>query len=275
MNLFSPAEVIQNYANAGGRKASLPLFRMLALGILAGMLIAMGSAAVNTAACAIENPSIARLISGLLFPFGLGMVVLSGAELFTGNCLLCISVYERRVTPGAVARSLLFVYLGNLAGALLVAAGCVYSGQLGMVDGQLALATIRGAAAKCALGFPQAVMLGFFCNLLVALGVLLSLTAKDTAGRIMGAYLPVCFFVICGFEHCVANMYCIPAGLLALSIPEYAALAAEAGLELSALSWENFLFANLFPVTAGNLLGGMAIGSLLWFGHRARTAVSR
>ena len=118
-------------------------------------------------------------------------------------------------------------------------------------------------------------MLGFFCNLLVALGVLLSLTAKDTGGRIMGAYLPVCFFVICGFEHCVANMYCIPAGLPALSIPEYAALAAGAGLDLSALSWENFLFANLFPVTAGNLLGGMAIGSLLWFGHRARIAVSR
>ena len=135
MNLFSPAEVIQNYADAGGRKASLPLFRMLALGVLAGMLIAMGSAAVNTAVCTVENPSTARLISGLLFPFGLGVGVLSGAELFTGNCLLCISVYERRVTPGAVARSLLFVYLGNLAGALLVAAGCVYSGQLGMAGG--------------------------------------------------------------------------------------------------------------------------------------------
>jgi formate/nitrite transporter len=159
------------------------------------------------------------------------------------------------------------VYFGNLAGALLLAAGLAAGGQLNLGGGALALHTIRTAAAKCALPFGGAVILGVFCNVLVCIGVLCSLSAKDTAGRIAGAYLPVAFFVICGFEHSVANMYYIPAGIFALGNPEYAALAASAGLNTAALGWGRFLWANLLPVTLGNIIGGAGVAILLWLGH--------
>ena len=123
------------------------------------------------------------------------------------------------------------------------------------------------AAGKCALPVGNAVILGVLCNVLVTVGVLLSLSAKDLAGRVAGAWLPVAFFVICGFEHCIANLFYIPAGLFAQAVPAYAALAADAGLDLSALTWGNFLLRNLLPVTVGNILGGTAMGGLCWYCH--------
>ena len=107
-------------------------------------------------------------------------------------------------------------------------------------------------------------VLGVFCNVLVTVGVLLSLSAKDLPGRVLGAYLPVSFFVICGFEHSVANLFYIPAGLFAKSIPAYAALAADAGLDLSGLTWSGFAIGNLLPVTLGNIIGGVLVGGLFW-----------
>ena len=147
----------------------------------------------------------------------------------------------------------------------MLAASCVYAGQLDYSDGGLAVYTVKTAAAKCALAFGPALLLGVLCNLLVCLGVLCSLSAKDTTGRILGAYLPVAFFVICGFEHSVANMYYVPAGLFAMNVPIYAAKAAEAGVGVTALTWGNFLLGNLLPVTFGNILGGTGLGVLLWW----------
>ena len=110
--------------------------------------------------------------------------------------------------------------------------------------------------------------LGVACNVLVCLGVLCAMTARDTTGKILGAYLPVALFVFCGFEHSIANLFYVPAGLFAKSIPTYAALAAESGLDLSALTWGHFLLNNLLPVTIGNILGGAGVGLLLWRGHK-------
>jgi formate/nitrite transporter FocA (FNT family) len=110
--------------------------------------------------------------------------------------------------------------------------------------------------------------LGVLCNVLVCLGVLCSLSAKDTTGRILGAYLPVAFFVICGFEHSIANMYYIPAGLFATNVPAYAAKAMEAGVDVTALTWGNFFLSNLLPVTVGNILGGAGLGVLFWKCYR-------
>ncbi len=262
MNLFTPAETVQNYAAAGAAKTRQPAWRLLLLGILAGFLIAMGAAVANTASHSVTNVGLARVVSGLLFPFGLAMVVLTGGELFTGNTLISISVLDRQATMLGLVRNWLIVYLGNFIGALLTAAGCAFSGQLNYSAGGLAIFAMKLAAGKCATPFGRAVILGIFCNVLVTLGVLLANSAKDLPGRVVGAYLPVSFFVICGFEHSVANMFYIPVGLFAKSIPSYVALAA--GVDLTGLTWGNFLLGNLLPVTLGNIIGGLLVGGLFW-----------
>jgi formate/nitrite transporter len=267
MDSFSPAEITARYAETGSAKAKRSTSLLIVMGILAGAFIALGSAATNTAVYGIQDTWTARTICGLLFPFGLGMVLILGVDLFTGNCLITISVLDKRCTVLQMLRNWVIVYLSNFAGAALVAAGCVWFGQVNYSNGALAVYTMKTAATKCAISFPNGVVLGFLCNLLVCLGVLMSMSAKDTTGRILGAYLPVAFFVLCGFEHCVANMYYISAGLMAKSVPAYAQLALESGLDLSKLTLSNFLLGNLLPVTIGNILGGAALGWSMWFCH--------
>jgi formate/nitrite transporter len=164
-------------------------------------------------------------------------------------------------------RNWFYVYTGNLAGGLVLAFMIAASGHLDYNGGALALHTIKVAVSKCAIPFFHAVLLGIFCNVLVCMGVLCSLTAKDTFGRIAGAYLPVAFFVIGGFEHSIANMYYIPAGLFAHGVEVYARMASDAGLATGALSWGNFFARNLLPVTVGNIIGGAGTGLLFWFCH--------
>lgn len=270
MNLFTPKECAANYAAAGAAKTRMPLGKMFLLAVLAGFFIAMGGAVTNTAAHSISNVGAARIVCGLLFPFGLAMVVLTGAELFTGNTLITISVLDGQASVAGMLRNWGVVYLGNAVGAALVAAGCAFGGQLNYSGGQLAVFTMKLAAGKCALPAGNAIVLGILCNVLVTAGVLLSLSAKDLTGRVVGAYLPVTFFVICGFEHCIANLFYIPAGLFAKAVPAYGALAAEAGVDLTALTWGNFLLRNLLPVTVGNILGGAAMGGLFWYCHGRR-----
>ena len=267
MNSRTPLEIADFCAAAGEGKAKRGTLQLVLLGMLAGALIAFGSAATNTAAYGIENAWTARTICGLLFPFGLAMVVVLGAELFTGNCLMVTAALDKRCTWGQMLRSWIIVYLANFAGSLLVAAGCALFGQLDYSNNLLAVYTMKLAAGKCAISFGKAIVSGFFCNLLVCLGVLMAFSAKDTAGRIMGAFLPVCYFVLCGFEHCVANMFYIPAGLLARTVPAYAAAAEAAGLDLSSLTGGNFLAGNLLPVTIGNILGGAVLGVVFWACH--------
>ena len=271
MNLFTPKECAANYSAAGRAKTQMPALKLFLLAVLAGFFIAMSGAVTNTAAHSIDNVGVARMVCGLLFPFGLAMVVLTGAELFTGNTLIVISVLDRQAGFGGMLKNWLVVYLGNAAGSILAAAGCAFGGQLNYSGGELAVFTMKLAAGKCAIDTGSAVILGVLCNVLVTAGVLLSLSAQDLPGRVMGAYLPVAFFVICGFEHCVANMYYIPAGLFAKTVPAYAALAAEMGVDLTALTWQGFLLGNLLPVTAGNIIGGVATGVLFWYCHGRRS----
>lgn len=265
MNLFIPQECAANYAAAGRNKTRMPVIKMFLLAVLAGFFIAVSGAATNTAAHSISNVGTARLVCGLLFPFGLAMVVLTGAELFTGNTLIVISVLDKQASMAGMLKNWSIVYLGNAAGAVLASLGCVFGGQLNYSNGGLAVFTMKLAAGKCSLPIGQAVILGILCNVLVTAGVLLSLSAKDLVGRVIGAYLPVAFFVICGFEHCVANLFYIPAGLFAKTVPAYAALAADAGIDLAILTWKNFILCNLLPVTIGNIIGGVVMGGLYWY----------
>lgn len=268
-NFLAPPQIVALYSKSGGEKTRKPTSVLILLGILAGMIIALGSASTNTAIYGIQDPWMARTICGLLFPFGLGMVVITGGELFTGNCLLSIPLLDGKCTMSGLLRNWVIVYLANFVGAVIVAWGCAWFGQLNYSGGQLALFTMKLAATKCAIPFQNGVVLGFLCNFLVSMGVIMALSAKDTTGKIVGAFLPVCYFVICGFEHCVANMYYISAGLLAKAVPAYAQLAVDSGLDLSPLTMGNFLIGNLIPVTIGNILGGAGLGALLWYCNRA------
>ena len=206
MHYLTPKEFLDRYAAGGTAKTQQPAGKLLALSVLAGALIALGCAATNTAVHGMENVGLARTVSGLLFPFGLCMVIVTGAELFTGNSLLALSLLEKKCTLPGLLRNWVLVYLGNFLGALLTAAGCVFFGQLNYSAGGLAVYTIRLAAGKCALPFLSGFGLGIFCNVLVCLGVLLALSAQDGAGRLMGAFIPVSYFVLCGFEHFVSFM---------------------------------------------------------------------
>lgn len=260
--MLSPAEFVGFYAQVGAKKCANSAPRLFLAAVLAGFFIASGAAAASTAAYGLDNPSAARVVSGLLFPFGLIMVIITGAELFTGNCLITISLLEKKASLAGMARNLVIVYLGNFAGAALMAAAAACGGMFS--NGDLAQYAIRTAANKCALPFGRAVVLGILCNILVCAGVMCSLCAKSLPGRAIGAFVPVSFFVISGFEHCVANMYYIPAGLLAArTMPGLTGLAqAASALNLAGLA------RNMIPVTIGNIIGGCSFGTLIWACHR-------
>lgn len=260
--MFSPTEITENYITIGAKKAKTPILKLLMLGVFSGFIIGMGSVVTNTASFQLQNVSAIKIASGLLFPFGLGIIMLLGTELFTGNAMIIISVLEKKATVKGMLTNWIAVYFGNLIGAVLLAIGCAYFGQLNFGNGELAVYTIKVATAKTSLSFGSGVVLGIFCNVLVCTGVLTSLSAKDTSGKILGAFIPVAFFVIAGFEHSVANMYYIPAGIFANSIESYKNLASS--IDTSSLTWSNFVFKNLVPVTLGNIIGGFSVALMMW-----------
>ena len=267
MNLFTAAETAANYANAGAAKTKLPISKMLVLGVLAGFLIGFPSCVTNMATYALDNNSTIRMISGLLFAFGLGMVVISGAELFTGNTLITISVLEKKATLGGMLRNWLFVYIGNFVGSMVLSFICAQFGWLSAGNGALAVASMRTAVSKMTMPFQNAFFMGILCNILVTIGVLLSLSGKDGISRFIGAWAPVMFFVTCGFNHSIADMtYCM-LGLFAKGNAAYVEAAQSAGVALESLTWGNYFTGNLIPVTLGNLVGGVCVGALFWFAY--------
>ena len=253
----SPAEIAANYVKIGTGKTRLSVPHMLVLGILAGAFIAFGALASQVAAASVPLASVARIVTAAVFPIGLMMVLVAGSELFTGNCLLVIPVLQKEASVSGMLRNWLFVYLGNLIGGLLVALAATYSHVYSLYDGQLAAAVVNAASAKVGLSFGDALIRGILCNVMVCIAVWVSFAAKELAGKILALALPVFLFVLCGFEHCVANMYYIPAGMMAAS---------EYGLTAEALTMGGFLFKNLLPVTLGNIIGGAGIvGCGYWY----------
>jgi len=261
MGINSPAEIAANYLKIGEGKLNAKPVKTFLLAIMAGMFIAFAGAGATTASVSVQAASLSRFVQSVIFPAGLAMVLLAGSELFTGNCLLIIPLLEKKTTALAVAKNLLIVYAGNLVGGLLVAAIVVFGKEFSLFGCGMAAASMAAANAKCSLGFAEAVIKGFACNVLVCLGVWMSFSAKDTAGKVLGLFFPVMLFVICGFEHSVANMYYIGAGLFAKLVPEYLAAAGD----ISSLTWGNFFVVNLLPVTIGNILGGFFTGAMYRF----------
>ena len=197
--MLSPAEFVDFYAQAGAKKTANSAGRLFLAAVLAGFFIGGGGLVSGVASFGLDNLSAARVVSGLLFPFGLIMVILTGAELFTGNCMIAISLLERRATLAGMVRNLMIVYLGNFVGAALLAAAVAWGGAFDNVA--LGVYAIQTAAKKCQLAPGRAVVLGILCNILVCAGVMCSLCSKSLPGRAVGAFVPVSFFVIGGFEH--------------------------------------------------------------------------
>ena len=273
--ISTPPQIVAANMNAAKGKTELPLGRMILLGIFAGMFIAGGASASSLAMHAISNVGLARLVAGTIFPVGLMMIVLVGGELFTGDCLMIMGCVHGKFSVSKMVKVLIVVYLSNLVGSLIFA-GLVYaSSQYNYTNGMLGAFTIKVALGKVNLSFGAAVASGILCNIFVCMAVLMATAARDISGKIWGIFFPILTFIVSGYEHCVANMYYIPAGIFAKASSTYASLAMESygytTLQLDSLNWANFVVKNLIPVTIGNILGGMVfVGLPLYLIHRQK-----
>lgn len=234
------AQAAEDYCAAAEKRVAQSLPRLLLLGALAGAFIAFAGVAAS-----IGGALGGKLASATIFPIGLTMVLLAGSELFTGNCLFLMPLLRGNITAGHMLRNWVAVYLGNLLGSVAVAFLVV---QCGALDG-IAEAAVAAAVTKAALPFGVALLRGVLCNFLVCLAVWMAFCAQSAGGKVVSLFGPIFLFVLCGFEHSVANMYYIPAGIFL----------AENG-EVTWLS----LWQNLLPVTLGNMVGGCGLGGILY-----------
>lgn len=274
MGFQTITEVIEQNIQNGIKKTNLTTKKLILLGIAAGFFIGIGAEASSLAMHGISNVGLARTVAGAVFPIGLMLIVLLGGELFTGNCLISMAVYDKKAKLKGMIRNLTIVYISNFIGAALMAWMINNCGQLNFSDGGAGAFTIKVALGKVGIDPMQAIVSGILCNVLVCLAIFMAATAKDVAGKCIAIFFPIFVFVISGFEHCVANMYYIPAGIFAAQNPLYAAKATELyGITAEQLSGLNFgtMFSNLVPVTIGNIIGGMVfVGLLYWYLYRKK-----
>ena len=274
MGFQTITEVIEQNIQNGIKKTNLTTKKLILLGIAAGFFIGIGAEASSLAMHGISNVGLARTVAGAVFPIGLMLIVLLGGELFTGNCLISMAVYDKKAKLKGMIRNLTIVYISNFIGAALMAWMINNCGQLNFSDGGAGAFTIKVALGKVGIDPIQAIVSGILCNVLVCLAIFMAATAKDVAGKCIAIFFPIFVFVISGFEHCVANMYYIPAGIFAAHNPLYVAKATELyGITAEQLSGLNFgtMFSNLVPVTIGNVIGGMVfVGLLYWYLYRKK-----
>ncbi|MCM1101372.1 MAG: formate/nitrite transporter family protein [Clostridium sp.] len=248
--MHSPLEIARNFVEIGIHKVRLSAFKMVVLGIFAGIFIGFAGIASTTASATISNPSVAKLVGACVFPAGMAMVLVAGSELFTGNNLIVISLLERKIRLWEMLKNWLCVFAGNFIGAAFVAALVVYGHTPDLFEGVLADKMVAAAMSRVTQTFPEAFIRGILCNILVCIAVWAAFAAKKVSGKLLMSFWPVMLFVLCGFEHSIADIYFGVAGILT---------AAEYGIEASALGWGSFLCRNLLPVTLGNIVGGAGI----------------
>lgn len=257
----TPPEYVEAYINASVTKAYMSTRHLFLMGMMAGAFVAIGAASASAASHALTNIGVAKALAGIVFPIGLMMIIFIGGELFTGDTMMLMGAMHKRFTYIRMFRTLFWVYLANLNGAVLISFLVVNSGQYAYSANALGAYTIKVAVDKCNGSFISLLISGILCNVLVCVAVLMSMAAKDVTGKVFGFLFPIFAFVIAGYEHCVANMYYIPAGMQAARTEVYVEKAIELyGLtaqQISSVNIPNFLFGNLLPVTIGNIIGGM------------------
>jgi len=266
LDALIPQQIAEKVEAAGVRKAALPLLSLFVLAILAGAFIGLGAMfATTTAAAASALPyGVARLLVGLTFCLGLILVVVAGAELFTGNNLIVMAWASRKISTWALLRNWLVVYLGNFIGSLGTAVLVFLSRQYTAGAGSVGEAALSTAAAKVDLGFVQALALGVLCNGLVCLAIWLTFSARSVTDKILAILFPITAFVAAGFEHSIANMYFIPYALLIRTFDT--TFVTTRAIDLTNLTWGAFFLKNLLPVTIGNILGGAGlVAAVYWF----------
>jgi formate/nitrite transporter len=252
-------------SDLGAQKAGIDALRMFVLAVLAGAFIALGAmfATVVTADSADVPFGINRLAGGVVFSLGLVLVVVAGAELFTGNNLIVMAWADRRITLRRLLRNWGIVYAGNLVGAVATALLVYAARQYEFGDDAVGLNALAIANTKASLGWGQAVALGVLCNALVCLAIWLSYAARSVTDKVLAVIFPITAFVAAGFEHSVANMYFLPIGLLVKTTS-----LADGG-DYADLTLSNAVFANLVPVTIGNVFGGaVMVGLVYWLVYR-------
>ncbi len=253
IDAYRPSAIAERIETSGVAKAHLGLLQTLTLAVLAGAFIAFG-AMLYTLVMTDSGLGLGtgRLLGGIAFSLGLILVVIAGAELFTGNNLIVMAWADRKISGLDMLRNWTLVYVGNLVGAVATAVFVYWSGTLGMGDGAVSRTALSIAQAKISLPYEQAFIRGVLCNALVCLAVWLSYAARDVAGKILAIIFPISAFVALGFEHSVANMYFIPLGMMV-------------GNTISL----GQLLGNLVPVTIGNLIGGsVLVGLVYWIAYR-------
>ena len=266
LDALLPPEMAQRAEEIGAAKVTMDRGRLLALAVLAGAFIAFGGIFSTVALAGASGApwGATRVLAGVVFSVGLILVIVGGAELFTGNNLIVMAWAGGRVSTWALLRNWTLVYVGNFAGAVGIAL-LACGGRLHEAGGGAVGATALGiAAAKLQLGFVQAVLLGILCNVLVCLAVWLAYSARSTTDRVLAIVPPIAAFVAAGFEHSVANMYFVPFALLVTFLDP--GFTAARVIDIHTLTWGDFIVRNLLPVTLGNVIGGAAlVGGVYWF----------
>ncbi len=271
-DIYIPSEMREKAIQSGVAKSKLPLLPLTILSILAGIYIALG--AVFSSIIALGMPGtwpygLMKSLQGLAFSLGLILVIIGGAELFTGNNLMVIAWLDRKIKIGSILKNWGIVYLGNFVGSILIALLVIISKEYSVNDGALGKSIINLAVLKVSYPFLKAFTLGILCNLLVCLAVWLTYSGRSTIDKIIAIVFPISAFIAAGFEHSVANMYIIPAGLLLVKIDP--SFVSHAAVDTSTLTWSSFFINNLFPVTLGNIIGGaFFVGFLYFFAYKKR-----
>lgn len=263
----SPNKIAYEISKIGKAKTDLSIFRMLILGVLAGVFIAFGSQLAIMITYDMPKylgAGFTKFMFGSVFSVGLMLVIIPGAELFTGNSLILISVLDQKSKLGKMFKNWFWVYITNFLGSLLLVWLVSETGIWKMSDFAVGARALEIANGKVNLNFGEAFFRGIGCNWLVCLAILISISAKNITGKILGIYFPVMAFVALGFEHSIANMYFIPMGLLLRGNADLVNIAGLAG-KLSNLTLQGFFVNNLIPVTLGNIVGGsLCVAIVYW-----------
>ena len=275
-----PREIALKAEAIGVQKTRLDFLSLVALAVLAGAFIGLGAMFATTVLAGVDGVlpfGVSRLLSGVVFCLGLILLVVGGAELFTGNNLMVMAWAAGKVSPREMLRAWAIVYVGNFIGAVGTAGIVFLSGQYLSGKGSVAGVALTIATNKVSLSFEHGLFLGILCNVLVCLAVWLAYSARTTADKIMAIVFPVSAFVVAGFEHSVANMYFIPLGLFikawapAVMWTQIGATSAN----YAALTWAG-LVDNLIPVTLGNIIGGGGlVGLVYWFVYLRKRAPAK
>lgn len=265
IDAYSPAEMAERVETMGVAKAKMHFWPTFALSVLAGTFIAFGAQfyTVATANSGLSY-SMEKLIGGLAFSLGLILVIVAGAELFTGNNLIAMAWADGKVSTAKLMRNWALVYIGNFIGSMAVAVLVLASGQWRLDDYSIGVNALSIAKAKVDLSFATAFARGVLCNVLVCLAVWLCFSARTVVDKIAAIIFPITGFVASGFEHSIANMYFIPMGLILKVSP---GIIQRAGFELSELTRLNLsgFINNLIPVTLGNIVGGSLLVALVYW----------